>query len=411
MRGLWGGAAAGPRLAFALLIAAMLDCPRPTDAAAAAMPPPIRHVFVVMLENQPYENNFGARSQAPYLKGLAAKGALVVNFHGIAHDSLSNYLALISGQSPNESTILDCEVFEEFVQTGMTSEGIAIGKGCVYPRSVRTLANQLEAAHLSWKGYMEDMGNNPKRESATCGHPPIGAKDNTGDAEVGDQYATRHNPFVYFHAILDTPSCDKYVRNLSGLAADLRSIDTTPNYVFIVPNLCHDAHDGADGGHCVDGAPGGLTGSDRFLKEWVPKITASPAFRRDGLLVVTFDESNLDEVLNTRTQVVTLQGDAAACCNEPPGPNVATYDAGVVGTYERINGPGIIGPGGGRTGAVLISPFIRPGTVTMVPYNHYSFLRSVEDIFKLEHLGYAGQPGVAAFGADVYSAQGTAGQP
>ncbi len=370
---------------------------------AAANPPPIGHVFIVILENQPYENNFGAHPEAPYLKELAAKGALAVNFHGTAHESLSNYLSLISGQPPNETTILDCEVFEEFVQTGVTPEGVAVGKGCVYPRSVTTLTNQLEAAHLSWKGYMEDMGNNPKRESATCGHPPIGAKDNTGEAEIGDQYATRHNPFVYFHAILDTPSCAKYVVNMSALSRDLRSIGSTPNYAFIVPNLCNDAHDGTGGGKCVDGAPGGLTAADRFLRKWMPKIMASPAFKQDGLLVVTFDESNLDENVDRRTQAVTLSGDAAACCNEPSGPNVAAYDAGVVGTWEKINGPGIIGPGGGRTGAVMISPFIRPGTVSMVPYNHYSFLRSVEDIFQLEHLGYAGQSGLASFGADIYS--------
>ena len=61
------------------------------------------------------------------------------------------------------------------------------------------------------------------------------------------------------------------------------------------------------------------------------------------------------------------------------------------------------GPGGGRIGAVLLSPFIAPGTVSDVPYNHYSLLRSVEDIFGLPHLGYAGVAGLKAFGADVYT--------
>jgi hypothetical protein len=52
---------------------------------------------------------------------------------------------------------------------------------------------------------------------------------------------------------------------------------------------------------------------------------------------------------------------------------------------------------------VLLSRFIRPGTVTDVPYNHYSFLRSVEDIFGLPHLGYAGQPGLVSFGRDIFT--------
>ncbi len=61
------------------------------------------------------------------------------------------------------------------------------------------------------------------------------------------------------------------------------------------------------------------------------------------------------------------------------------------------------GPGGGRVGAVLISPFIKPGTVSTVDYNHYSSLRSIEDIFGVSHLGDAQQPQVKSFGLDVYT--------
>src|SRR5579862_304926 len=368
-------------------------------AAAADKPPPIGHVFVVVLENQPYENTFGADSPAKYLKALPQQGALLPNYHGISHESLGNYLALISGQAPNETTNSDCEVFADFVSTGTTPDGQAIGKGCVYPRAIATLANQLEAAGLRWKGYMEDMGNNPKRESSHCGHPPVGAPDNTVLAEIGDQYATRHNPFVYFHAIIDRPTCVRNVVNMAGLSRDLQSAASTPNYVFIVPNLCHDAHDGAGSGEkCVDGAAGGLVAADKFLSDWVPKILASPAYRRDGLLLITFDESNIDESVDRSTGQTVLSGDAAACCMEQSGPNIPPYDPGAVGSWEKMNGPGIIGPGGGRVGAVVLSPFIQPGTVSKVPYNHYTFLKSVEDIFQLKHLGYAGQPGLEGFG-------------
>ncbi len=190
---------------------------------------------------------------------------------------------------------------------------------------------------------------------------------------------------------------------MAGLASDLRAIGTTPNYAFITPNLCHDGHDGGNGGHCVDGEPGGMVSADRFLADLVPQILASPAFRRDGLLVVTFDESELDELIDPRTRASKLSGDATPCCDERPGPNIPAYQEGVVGSWEHMNGPGIIGPGGGRIGAVLISPYIRPGTVSTQPYNHYALLRSIEDIFGLRHLGYAGQPGLNGFGADVYT--------
>ena len=69
-----------------------------------------------------------------------------------------------------------------------------------------TLANQLNADGLTWKGYEEDMGNIPTRESATCGHPTVGGSDGTSTAVAGDGYASRHDPFVYFHSIIDTPT-------------------------------------------------------------------------------------------------------------------------------------------------------------------------------------------------------------
>lgn len=71
-----------------------------------------------------------------------------------------------------------------------------------------------------------------------------------------------------------------------------------------------------------------------------------------------------------------------ACCNEQPSPELAREGNG------GYNGDPF-GPGGGITGAVLLSPAIKPGTVTASFYNHYSYLRSMEDIFGVGHLGYA----------------------
>src|SRR6202035_5076596 len=159
----------------------------------------------------------------------------------------------------------------------------------VYPATVKTLADQFAAASLDWRGYMEDMGNDPKRGAATsCGHPAIGAADLTQRAAADDQYAARHNPFVYFHSIIDGPDCDRHVVRLDHLPADLESVTSTPAFNFITPNLCHDGHDEP----CRNGEHGGLESADDFLKQWVPVITNAPAFKRDGLLIVTFDESD-----------------------------------------------------------------------------------------------------------------------
>ncbi len=356
--------------------------------------PPIRHVFVIVLENEDYTDTFGDPTADPYLAtDLPASGAQLSEYHAIGHFSNDNYIALISGQAPNPDNQSDCQMFDDFpAGTTIASDGQIDGSGCVFPASVPTVADQLDAAHLTWKAYMQDMGNDPSRESAVCGHPAVGAPDHTQTAVTGDGYATRHDPFVYFHSIIDdTALCDARVVPLgsptgalpasappgtTGLATDLEKVSTTPNLSFITPNLCQDGHDIP----CVNQAGGPTAGDniDDFLSTWVPIITHSPAFVRDGLLIVTFDEADS----------TGPSADATACCNEQPGPAAAL--------------PGVSGPGGGRIGTVLVSPFIRPGTVTAVPYNHYSTLATIEELFGLPRLGQAATV-TSTFGRDVFS--------
>ena len=342
--------------------------------AGAAALPPIGHVFVIVLENESASTTFGAGSPAPYLSTtLRGQGAYLPNYYAVGHESNDNYIAMISGQAPNAQNQADCQFFDNLVPGTIGSNGQAIGSGCVYPSGVPTIADQLSAAGLTWRDYNEDMGADPSREASECGHPGINSVDNTQKATATDEYATRHNPFVYFHSIIDdTPLCDSHVVNLSLLPHDLASAADTPNYVFITPDLCDDGHDSP----CANAQPGGLAQADAFLRQWVPQITSSPAFvEQRGLLIITFDEA--------------ATSDTTACCGEIPGP----------GSPE----PGVNGPGGGDVGAVLLSPCIAPGTVSTVPYNHYTMLRSVEDVFGLTHLGYAGLSGESSFGSDIFT--------
>lgn len=371
-------------LAAALLAVAMHAAAAAGSAASVTAPvlPPIRHVFLLMLENHSYDITFGSDSAAPYLaQTLPAQGARLTHYYGIGHASLGNYIALISGQAPNEVTQLDCASFSDFVPAahGLNADGQLLGTGCVYPQLVKTLPDQLEAAGLSWRGYMEDMGNDPRRESRSCGHAPLNQPDHTQVAIAGDQYAARHDPFVYFHSIIDDEArCAAHVVNLDQLPPDLASMERTPNYSFITPNLCDDGHDAP----CVDRRAGGLPAINAFLEKWVPLILRSAAFRADGLLIITFDESD-------------GQGadGSSACCGEQPLPGARFQ-------------PGFRGPGGGRIGAVLLSPYIRPGTVSHQPYNHYALLRTVEAIFGLPYLGYAAAADLKVFGAEVFTAAG-----
>lgn len=238
---------------------------------------------------------------------------------------------------------------------------------------MQTLADQLTAKNLTWKSYQEDQANSTTQPQ-TCRHPALGAADPTVVARTGDQYAARHNPFVYFHSIIDSSACNADVVDLRTLSTDLQSASTTPNLTFITPNLCNDGHDGP----CVDGQPGGLVSADQWLRTWIPRILASPAYKKGGMLVVTFDEAKQGG----------LTGDSTACCGETKPPNV---------TQGGGNGPG-----GGRVGAVVVSPLVKPGTTNTTPYNHYALLCSMEDAFGVSRLGYAGAPGLHCFAKDVY---------
>jgi hypothetical protein len=125
------------------------------------------------------------------------------------------------------------------------------------------------------------------------------------------------------------------------------------------------------------GGASALADIDSFLSTWIPQIMASPAYRQGGLIEVTFDESS------------GPQSDSSSCCGELPGPLSLL--------------PGITGPGGGRVGAVLLSPFIQPGTVSTTPYNHYSTLATDEQLLGLPRLGEA-RTVTSSFGADVFTA-------
>jgi phosphatidylinositol-3-phosphatase len=365
-------------LLLALLAALVLAAPAEARLPSGA-PPPVRHVFVVMLENENADTTFSPSSPAPYLsQTLPAQGAFVPEYYGVTHLSLGNYVAFVSGQGANPQTQADCQIFTDFVGGVIGPDGQALGDGCVYPSNVKTVADQLTASGLTWKGYMEDMGNDTTREAALCGHPQLNTRDNTQTATADDQYAARHNPFVYFHSIIDDPvSCEQHDVPLTQLPGDLSKARSTANLTFITPDLCHDGHDAT----CADGGPGGLAAADAWLQEWVPRITGSAAFKRDGLLLVTFDEAEAEGAT----------ADASACCNEAQFPNTPN------------NGGPVPGRGGGRVGAVALSPFIAPGTVTSHPYNHFSTLRTVEGLFGLPFLGYAGSPDPGSFGPDVFT--------
>ena len=119
----------------------------------------------------------------------------------------------------------------------------------------------------------------------------------------------------------------------------------------------------------------------RFLEQVVPQILASKAYKHDGLLVITVDEAPSSGEF-ARLELVLRA--AAPSRTAPP--------------------PRRLGRGGGAVGALLLSPFVKAGATSQEPYNHFSLLRTIEDLFAVEHLGYAALPAVKPLEPALFSA-------
>jgi hypothetical protein len=436
----------------AMVVVAVAGAGGPAVVRAAVPPGAIQNIVVIDLENEDFDNTFGPTSPAVYLNTtLLGQGELIENYYATGHVSLDNYIAQVSGQAQTVATNNDCiQNFQTFaggyfdVTPGTDAPapyvGQVVGDGCVYPaptatsHGALTIGNQLDAMsakggpHITWRAYAEDMGNNPVRDfygtpdplgGTDCAHPPIGGTDNTNSASATDQFATRHVGFLYFHSVIDNRAyCDEHVVPLGTvtvgqngapdtfqghLAEDFSKQNTTPAFSFITPNLCNDGHDAVCAGPNTEGTHvGGLVGADLWLKHWMPLILGSPAYRSGKMLVViTFDEAGAT--------------DSTACCDEPAGPNVAQPGFSTLLAHFGIQNPQGSYPGGGKVGAVVLNrKYIAPGSInTTGSYNHYSALRSYEDLLGitsggddgLGHIGFAAEPGLLPFGPDVFNAR------
>jgi phospholipase C len=217
----------------------------------------------------------------------------------------------------------------------------------------RNIADQLEAAGLTWKGYMDGT-------TTPCVHADYDPTDPTPDpyqgdgsspAPAGPDYADRHNPFIYYDDIVGNDArCRAHVRPYGDLQGDLAD-DALPSLAWISPDTCNDGHDAP----CANGKPGGLTTADDWLSENLPPIFEYGERDSNGdhvrdhnvLVIVTLDEAD-------------PASDWSGCCHGGPG--------GQAGF-------------GGRIGLLAIGPYVRAGQRIATQYDHASLLRTLEDSF------------------------------
>jgi hypothetical protein len=332
--------------------------PEATEESGAPPKPEagrIKHVFLISLVSSGYQAAFGAgtASQMPFINNtLRPKGLLLTNYSVLTEAIAPNGIATLSGQPPNKSTEAECPEFTAFPPTASLNKktGVISGDGCVYPVEVFTLGDQLEVGGFTWRAYMEGMADPATGEPANCVYP---GADEEEKVEPGG-YSSQLNPFTHFHSLLDLGACGTNDVPITELKKDLKSEAKTPSFSYISPDLCA----AGVAGQCPEGAPAGAAAADAWLAEVVPEILESPAYKKDGLLIVTFGGVN--------PPVPPAEGETA-----PPPP------------ADPL-----------KTGAVLVSKFITKGSTDAAAYDPYSLLRTSEELFGLGQLAKTNEPKV-----------------
>jgi phosphatidylinositol-3-phosphatase len=260
--------------------------------AAGSAVPEFRHVFVVVMENLDYQTALAT----PGFAVLARRYALATNYYSVAHPSLPNYLALTSGSTWGINS--DC--VECFV-------------------NVPNLAEQLHRAHISFAAYMEGA-------PAPCFLADYG----------GNDYAAKHNPFRYYDDVRTNRTLCDAIRPETQLPHLLTGpASAVPRFVWVTPDLCHDGHD------CPPAT------AAAWLDGFVDLVTKSAAWKDNGVLFVTWDESEGSDA------TVVPPDRVASCC------------------------------GGGQVATFVIAPHLHRGLRVGVAYSHYSLLATIEDAFRL----------------------------
>jgi phosphatidylinositol-3-phosphatase len=237
---------------------------------------PLSHVFLIVLENKSEQDIIGSPS-APYLNSLIAQYGLANDYQGVAHPSQPNYLAVFSGSTH--------DVFDDDV----------------HDISAPSIADQLEAAGRTWRVFAENLPTGPCFTGGSAYDGPDGP----------GLYVRKHNPAMSFVSISGSP-------NRCGSVQPLEAFDpAAADFQLIVPNMCHTMHD------CP------VADGDGWLRDFVPSILGSSAWKDGGVLFITFDE-----------------GADKSRQNELP--------------------------------TLVIAPDVAPGFRSGVAHNHYSLLRTIE---------------------------------
>ena len=153
--------------------------------------PPIKHVFLVMLSGQGFNQSFGTTKGHPYLSTtLRKQGELITQYYGVTPSSLASEIALLSGQGPTQDTAANCPVYTTIAPTGNAASSQLIGNGCIYPQTTQSLPTELSDNGNTWRAYIQGIDQGPAGQPTSCRFPSPGAADPNQAATTTDPYVT-----------------------------------------------------------------------------------------------------------------------------------------------------------------------------------------------------------------------------
>lgn len=294
-----------------VVVALLLLCSGP---ATRAQIPRVEHVLIVVEENQDFSCVIGSPTM-DFLNHLATNYAVAASYYANGHPSISNYFVLTTGQAIYKGR------FGDYRSDPVDADNV-----------IRVLKKN----HKTWRAYAEGVP----------GPGYMGGNiDSTG-------YVKRHNPLAYFAK--DISSDDRAdLAPFAQFSSDLAQ-DKLPNYSFLVPNLFDDGHsikgaNGSNQGNAHCGETAALKQADDWLRDILSPLLSSKTFKDKNLLVITYDESSLD---------------------------------------DQSDGDGHWG--GGRVATVMVSSQVKTGYRSVTLYHHESTLRLMLESLGLDRSDWPG---------------------
>jgi phosphatidylinositol-3-phosphatase len=329
-------------LAVALAAAAWAASPVISSAGTVTSPiPRYQHIVEIMMENTSYSTIIG-NPLAPQLNALASDYGLATNYFGVTHPSEPNYMANIAGSNFGVQDDNQFYCTPALASTDIHCAGTTVDHTVPAP----TLADQLTAAGMTWKGYFQNLPPIPSTGLITSGPNANGPYSFKFPSNFNALYASKHNPFLNFTG---TQGALANMVPDTQLAADLAA-GQLPNFSLVVPDQCHDMH---GTGTCSD-TSGLISAGDTYVGNVVHEIMNSPVWDQGtNAIVITWDEDDFSD-----------QGQ--------PGTGCCGFD-----------------PGGGHVATIVITNQGEEHITDNTPDNHYSLLLTLEDAFGLACLQHA----------------------